>query len=362
MIDDVVIVGAGILGSAIARLLAGAGRRVRVLEKSIPGAEASSVAAGILAPLVEHDEGPLRTLGVASRDAYAALADELLDETGIDIGFVRSGVLAIPREGRSPAQLAFGASGESLSGDEARRIEPALAESIHAALWLREEAQVEPPRVLRAFVRSAEARGARFTSGAAVTGLTRVGDRVVGVDTDRGTIPAGQVVLAAGAWTSLVPGLPRVLETAVRPVRGQLVRAELPQPIARHIVFAEHAYIVPRPDGRVICGATMEEAGFAKESTLGAVGALATHATRVMPGLAAARFVEAAVNFRPASVDGLPLIGPSGVPDLWIASGHFRNGILLAPATAQIVASSILGTKPHHDAAPFDPRRLGARS
>ncbi len=359
MIEDVVVVGAGIMGSAIARALAGAGRSVRVLEKSIPGAEASSVAAGILAPMVEHDEGPLRTLGIASRDAYRVLASALEEETGLDIGFLRSGVLAIPRADRSPEQLAFGAHGQSLTAAEARELEPALAESVHGALLLPDEAQVDPPRVLRALVRSAESRGARFTSGAAVRGLTRQGDRIIGVDTDRGMVPAGEVVLAAGAWTSLVPGLPRIFETAIRPVRGQLLRAELRAPIARRIVFAEHAYIVPRPDGRVVCGATMEDVGFTKEVTLGAVGSLASHAVSVMPGLAAARFVEADVSFRPASIDGLPLIGPAGIDGLWLATGHFRNGILLAPATAAMIAAGITHTKSPHDARPFDPRRLG---
>ena len=349
--SDVLIVGAGIMGSAIARALAQAGCSVRVLEKSIPGAEASSVAAGILAPLVEHDEGPLRVLGVASREAYVELAAALRSEIGADVGFVRSGVLTVSMD--------EDASGDRVDGDEARRLEPALAPSIRSARVLPDEAQVDPPRLLAALVQSAERAGATFTSGAAVRGLVRRGDRIVGVETDRETLHAKHVVLAAGAWTSLVPGLPRVLAGAVRPVRGQLLRASLRAPITRRIVFADHAYLVPRLDGRVIVGATMEDVGFTKEVTLGAVAMLASHATAVLPGLASARFLEADVSFRPASIDGLPLIGPSGLDGLWLASGHFRNGILLAPSTATILASQIAGTTCLLDARPFDPRRLG---
>ena len=361
MKDDVLIVGAGIMGSAIARELARAGCSVRVLEKSIPGAEASSVAAGILAPDVEHDEGPLHALGCASREAYASLADVLREETGIDIGFVRSGVMKVATDESELARLSSprGASAETLDGARARELEPALSDIVRGALLLPDEAQVDPPRVLSALVRSAERAGARFTSGAAVRGLSRVGDRIVGVETDQGIVHAAHVVLAAGAWTSLVPGLPRVLATAVRPVRGQLVRASLRAPITKRIVFADHVYLVPRNDGRVICGATMEEAGFAKEVTLGAIATLASQAVRIVPELSGARFTDADVSFRPASIDGLPLIGPSGLPGLWLATGHFRNGILLAPATATMIASSIMGRAEIHDARPFDPRRLG---
>lgn len=364
MSEDIVVVGAGIMGSAIARELAGAGRSVHLLERSIPGAEASSVAAGILAPLVEHEAGALRDFSVFSRDAYGPLAAALKEETGIDVGLVRCGVLSVALDEAGAERLAAARvpGAELVTGTEARAIEPALADEVRAALVLSDEGQVDPPRVLAALVRSAEQRGVRVTSGAAVLGLHRRGDRIVGVETDRGTVHGAEIVLAAGAWTSLVPGLPRALAGAVRPVRGQLVRAELRAPVARRIVFAEHAYVVSRPDGRVVCGATMEEAGFAKEVTLGAVAQLAAQATRVLPALASARFVNADVSFRPASVDGMPLIGPAGLDGLWLATGHFRNGILLAPATAALVAAQICGTTPPCDATPFDPRRLGGAS
>ncbi len=352
--EEVLIVGAGIMGSSIARALARAGRSVRVLEKSIPGAEASSVAAGILAPLVEHVDGPLRTFGCASRDAYQTLAAELQDETGQGIGFVRCGVLQLGHDAPVPPA----ARAERVEGAALRALAPGLAPTITSALHLPDEAQVESPKVLRALVRSAELAGARFTSGAAVRGLLTRGDRAIGVETDAGEVHADEVVLAAGAWTSLVPGLPRALRGAVRPVRGQLVRAELRAPVCRPIVFADHVYLVPRPDGRVVCGATMEEAGFDKEVTLGAVATLASHAVSVLPALAKARFAEADVSFRPASIDGLPLIGPSGIEGLTIASGHFRNGILLAPATAELLAAQLAGAMTRLDARPFDPRRL----
>jgi glycine oxidase len=357
-VTSVLIVGAGIMGSAIARELAHRGCSVRVLEKSIPGAEASSVAAGILAPHVEHDDGPLRALGIASRDAYESLAQSLREETGIDVGFVRSGVLVLSNDVEIGRQLAVRYDGW-LDARDVRRLEPALGDGVVGGWRHADEAQVDPPHVLRALVQSAERSGARFTSGAAVTGLARRGDRIVGVETDHGVVDADHVILAAGAWTSRVPGLPRVLASAVSPVRGQLLRAELRAPIVRHILYSEAGYIVPRPDGRVVIGATMEEAGFTKEVTLGAVATLSAHATRIVPALASARFVEADVSFRPASIDGLPLIGRTALDGLWLATGHFRNGILLAPATATMIASLITDSTPAHDPRPFDPRRLG---
>ncbi len=363
---DVVIVGAGVMGCSIARRLAQRGRSVRVLERSIPGAEASSVAAGILAPLVEHEEaGPMRALGVLSRELHAAWSEALRDETGLDVGFVRSGVMEVALDDASAARLesslhARGERFERLDGRLARAREPAISEEVRIAIDLPDEAQVEPKVLLRALALSAERAGARFSSGVSVRGLRIRGERVVGVETDDGLVPCAHAIVAAGSWTSLVPGLSTAHARAVRPVRGQLLHVELRGPICRRIVFGDGAYVVPRRDGRVVCGATSEEAGFAKEVTLAGVLDVGARAVRLVPGLASARFAVPDVSFRPASSDGLPLVGPAGPEGLWLATGHFRNGVLLAPATAELVSAMVSGEACPLpiDPSPFDPRRM----
>lgn len=364
---DVVIVGAGIMGCSIARRLAQRGHSVRVLERSIPGAEASSVAAGILAPLVENeDDGPMRAFGVLSRELHAAESEALREETGLDVGFVRSGVMHVAMTNERATDLEragsrlTGARFEKLDGRLAREREPALSEGVTLALDLPEEAQVEPRVLLRALALSAERAGARFSSGVSVRGLRIRGERVVGIETDDGLVPCAHAIIAAGSWTSLVPGLSSAHARAIRPVRGQLVHVELRAPICRRIVFGEDAYVVSRRDGRVVCGATSEEVGFSKEVTLAGVVEVSARALRLVPGLAAARFVMPDVSFRPASSDGLPLIGPAGPDGLWLATGHFRNGILLAPATAELVSAMVSGEQSSLsiDASIFDPRRM----
>jgi glycine oxidase len=338
-----------------------------VLERSIPGAEASSVAAGILAPLVEHDEpGPMRALGIASRELHATTSQALREETGLDVGFVRSGVMqlaldddAAARLERTAAQVRDGRI-EKLDARLAREREPAITESVRLAIDLPEEAQVEPKVLLRALALSAERAGARFSSGVSVRGLRIEGERVRGIETDDGLVPCAHAIIAAGSWTSLVPGLSSAHARAIRPVRGQLLHVELRAPICRRIVFGDGAYVVPRRDGRVVCGATSEEVGFSKEVTLAGVLDVGARAARLVPGLAAARFVMPDVSFRPASSDGLPLIGPAGPSGLWLATGHFRNGILLAPATAELVSAMVSGEPCALpiDASTFDPRRM----
>lgn len=366
---DVLVVGAGVMGCAIAWRLRRAGVSVRVLERSVPGAEASSVAAGILAPHLERSAGALLTLGEASLGLHARWAEELLSEVGLGVGYRRSGALALALDAtehadvaREAARLSSLTEVEHLDAAAVRSLEPAITPEVVSALLVPAEAQVEPPLLVRALALAAERGGAEFSTGVAVRELSIVRERAQGVVlADGTTLRADHVVVAAGAWTALVPGL-GALAGAVTPVRGQLVHADSRRPLLSRMVFGAGGYVVPRADGRVVCGGTMEHAGFSSEITLGGMRSVLTSALRAVPALESARMTAQAVSFRPASRDERPLIGPAGPAGLWLATGHFRNGILLAPATAELIVDQLLGRAPSIavDAAAFDPRRLVA--
>jgi glycine oxidase len=366
---DVVVIGGGIMGCAIAHQLAIRGARTVVLERSVPGAEASSVAAGILAPRIEQSRGAALRIGIDSLERHAPLAARLRDELGIDVGLRLCGAIALAWDERElrelearAATLGSTAEAELLDGDEARRREPKISRQAIGALDLPREAQVEPPLLLRAIALAAERAGAVFRSGSAVRQVRVERDRARGVVLEDGSLDAGHVIVAAGSWTALVPGLPADPASRVRPIRGQLVHAELRPPIARRVLFGAGAYVVPRPDGRVVCGATMEDVGFRKEATLGGIGEVIARAIRIAPDLAGAAIGAHAVSFRPWSPDDLPLVGAAGPDGLWLATGHHRNGILLAPLTASVIADLVTdGRTTIADADAMDPRRF-ARS
>lgn len=347
---DVIVIGAGVIGCSIALELSARGAKVTLLERSVPGAEASTVAAGILAPHVEHPDDPLlASLGEESRELHARWAERFREKEGIDVGFRRTGALVVAHaadaiDARVVHHRELGVAHERLDGMHARALEPALSPRIEAAVHLPEEAQVEPPKLLRAISLAAELGGVRVVRSV-VRGVRIEGDRVRGVELESGLSECTTVVVAAGSWTSLVPGAgggERALRE-VSPVRGQLVHCEAHPRLVRRLIFGSGGYIVPRGDGRYVCGATTEEAGFEKETTLGGIHQVLERALVVVPALASARFVAHHVNFRPGTPDGRPLVGRGAAEGLWIASGHYRNGILLAPITATLLAGLVTG-------------------
>lgn len=364
----IIVVGGGVMGCASALRLAEQDAEVIVLERSVPGAEASSAAAGILGPAIEaHAPGLALTLGLESRERHAVLAAELRESHGIDVGFRRCGVLRVAFDEAEAASLdaqatmleAEGVRVRRLDAHEARELEPELSPDVFSAFDLPDEAQLEPRLLLRALAVAAERAGARFRTGETVRGLVLEADRVTGVRTDAGTLHADAVVVAAGSWTSLVPDI-GLSQDAIFPVRGQLVEASTRSPLARRIVFGSGGYIVPRPDGRVIAGSTMENVGFSREVTVGGLASLLTRATRVVPGLAEASVTGFWSSFRPGTKDGLPLIGALGPHGLYVASGHHRNGILLSALTAELVCDLVLGV-PRAELDALDPRRFEVR-
>ncbi len=342
------------MGCATALELAARGvRELIVLERAIPGAAASSAAAGMLAAQMESADDDELARFVRARDAYEGWTDSLRDATGIDVGFRRSGALALVRDetamaaarARVERQRARGLRAELLDRSQALAVERAIGDDVAGAAWFPDEAQVDPPQLLRALVAAVSRAGIVVRSGTTVSSLVREGDRCVGVAVDgRETIRADAVLLAAGSWSSLVPGVPDDLPK-VRPIRGQLVLLEERPPQLRTILFGDHAYVVPRGDGRVICGSTMEDVGHVRGVTAAGAQRILASAIAMAPALGTAELSKTWCNFRPhvPGREGRPLVGASPLPGLFLATGHHRNGILLAHATAQEAAAAMLG-------------------
>lgn len=360
------IVGGGVVGCATAWELARKGVAVTVLERSVPGAEASSAAAGILGAQAEaHGGGPMTTLSLAARARYPRWEKALRQATGIDIGYRRSGLMRVGFDKQGVAEIAKGVLWQRRQGLPVQRLdarlahafEPELAPSVVGGVRFAEDACLDPRRLLSALHGAALAAGARFVSGAYVRRVVVEGGRARGVAMDDGSdVRGSDVVVAAGSWTTLVDGV-ALGAGAVRPARGQIVELLSPAPLLKNVVFGPRCYLVPRDDGRTLVGSTLEFVGYRREVTAEAVKNLLTGAIELVPALGSATLNDSWSSFRPWTKDELPLIGSPGVEHLWLASGHYRNGILLAPITAEIVAALVLGRRLPLPIDAFDPRR-----
>ena len=345
---DVVIVGGGVIGCAVARRAARDGLSVVVVERGTPGMEASWAAAGMLSPLAEADgPGPFLDLLLEARRIYPSYAAALREETGVDVGYGDAGTLFVAlREedegelrGRWAWQSAAGLPVERVTPEEAREAEPSLSPELRMALRFPGDHQVDN-RALGAALWSAAARaGAEFRLGAHALRLLREGDRAAGIECEGGErIAAGAVVLAGGAWAGRMEGLPRVLP--VEPVHGQLLALEAVPPLFRHVVDSPRCYLVPRAGGRVIAGATVERTGDRKAVTPWGLRRLIDGAVEIAPALEHAPLAEAWSGLRPGTPDGFPILGPDPeVSNLVYAAGHYRNGILLAPLTGERIGA-----------------------
>ncbi len=359
-VADVIIVGGGIMGCGIALRLRQAGVRVDVLERSIPGAEASSAAAGMLAPQMESDgPGAFLDLCLRSRGLYPAFAAELRELSGVDVAYRPCGILKVAFNEASLHHLdatvawqrGMGLRAELLDGAAARALEPRLSAKAVGAAHFPDDHQLDNRLLVRALTMAAARVGAEFRSGY-VRGVVQEGGRAVGVDLDGELLRADAVVLAAGSWSALVHGA-GVEARAVRPARGQMVQFQTRLPLLDRIVTSEKGYLVPRADGRVIAGSTMELVGFDKQVTAAGLARILDMALELCPELGSAPVTETWAGFRPWTEDKRPYLGEGPVPGLFLATGHFRNGILLAPITAKLVAQAVLGERPAVDLAPF---------
>ena len=359
---DVILVGGGVMGCASALALANAGARVLVLERSVPGAEASSAAAGILGAQTEaHEAGPFFDLARQSRARYGPWVERLRESTGIDVGYRPCGVLRVAFDGSGREQLLgeigwqikAGLELEQLDAAGIGRIEPSVSAMASFGVHFAQDGRVDPPLLLKALHIAAAAAGARFQSGTYVRSIDVADGAARGVLLEDGTrVSSPQVVLAAGSWSTLVEGIP-LDPGAVRPARGQIVELETREPLLRRVIVGPSCYLVPRDDGRVLVGSTLEFVGYRREVTALAVRNLLGAAIEIAPSLADASLTRTWSNFRPYTSRGTPLIGPTEVPGLILATGHHRNGILLAPITAEIVCALVTGTQPPIDLAAF---------
>jgi glycine oxidase ThiO len=366
--SDAIVMGGGIIGLAMARALAKDGLRVTVFERNAqPGGEASWAAAGMLAPQAEADApGPLFDLCLKSRSLYTSFAAALWEETRIDIELCPAGTLLLavqPDEvealqAKLAWQTAAGCHAEWLPPSDVQILEPMVRS--YGALYLPDDWQVENRRLTQALIAAVAA--AQVPIHCHSEGLTLLveKERIVGVEVRDERWSAPVVINAAGSWaaqmSSALLGLPA---RVIRPIRGQMVALQMPVSLRlRHVVRTSQVYLVPRRDQRLIIGATVEDVGYEKTVTAGGVCSLLSGALATAPPLAAASLIETWAGLRPLAVDHLPIIGETSLTGLWCATGHYRNGVLLTPITAEIIRCLVQRLPPPCEVAPFSPKRF----
>ncbi|MCZ6918051.1 MAG: glycine oxidase ThiO [Gemmatimonadetes bacterium] len=361
---DVIVVGGGLVGAACARFLALRKLSVHILDSGDEPGAASPAAAGMLAPLAETAaENPLLRLHVRGRDMYHALAPDLKEETGIDIGLWTEGILHValsPDEvGRLTDEIAWqrqmGFNVDWLAQDDIRNRYPSISPEALGAKLAPEDGALEPVPLLKAFLASATRHGASLTRGVRVEALLTEHGRTVGVRAGSETFTAGAVVLAAGAWSGRIGGLPRPL--SVEPIRGQMIAVDWPTDEPPAIALAGSGYVLHR-NGDALAGTTMEYTGFETSVTPEGM-AQVRHAMRsIYPTLEGATVKRSWAGLRPGTPDGQPIVGRDAESEgLWYATGHGRNGVLLAAITGEVIGQLFAGEAVEHDLSPIDPGR-----
>ena len=353
---DVIVVGAGIIGLSLAIELNKQGLRVLVVEKGEPGCEASWAAGGMLVDSPAETLPGLRELATASARMYPEFVHELEDESGLKIDLRSVGTLLFAGDGKghSPVTTQADALPQPLA-----ELEPALQilndpEPRFTALYIKERC-VDPRHLTAAAIAAARHRGVDFSSGDHVLALEIANGKASGIRTNKTRFAAGTVVNCAGAWAGQIG--PHSFPT--RPVKGQMLYVVMPQKeMVRHVVRTPDVYLVPRSDGRMLIGTTVEEAGFDKHTVPETILKLRQAAVDLVPKLADARILEAWAGLRPGTPDGLPILGATPTPGYFVATGHFRDGILLAPATAKVMGQMMTGQTPQIDLSKFSANRF----
>jgi len=350
---DVIIIGGGVIGLSISIALRKRGASVLVVERGEPGQEASHAAAGMLADFPLETPPILQHLAHSSANMYPEFVHELQDESGLDVDLRDQGTIFFPssehlrehptlvRDHPLPASIL--------------ELEPALA-CHRPAIYLKERS-VNPRALSAAALKAAKHRGVDISCGSEVRAVWLANGRTAGVTTARTTYQAPAVVNCAGAWAGDLP--PHHFPT--RPVKGQMLSlAAQSRELVRHVIRALEVYLVPRSDGRILVGATVEEAGYDKRTDADTILGMRHAAVNLVPALGEARMLEAWAGLRPGSPDNLPILGATQTPGYFVATGHFRDGILLTPITAQVMAQMITGALPEYDLSPFSPERFSS--
>ena len=362
---DVIVIGGGVVGAACARWLAERQLSVQILDSGAEPGAASKAAAGMLAPLVDTTaDDPLLGLRVRGRDLYHEVAPALKDETGIDVGLWTEGIAHIALSTDDMARLTdqvawqrqMGLKSDWLGQDDLRERYPGVSAEAVGAKFMPEGGSLDPDRLVEAFLASARHRGAELTRGVRVTGVVIENGSVTGVRTETETIPAGAVVLAAGAWSGRIAGLPRPL--SVEPIRGQMAAVKWPDNVPPAIIYSSSGYVVHR-DQEAVVGTTLEHAGFDAAVTDDGIAHVIAAMRSIYPSLADTEVRRTWAGLRPGSPDGQPIVGrDADIAGLWYATGHGRNGFLLAAITGLIVSQLFAGERVEQDITAIDPARF----
>jgi glycine oxidase len=360
------IIGGGIIGCATALELAKAGCAVTVVERATPGAEASGAAAGLLAPLGGFSETAFGHLAIESWRRYPAVVRELRDRTGIDVEHVTRGTIyplasaedVRGAEARLQSAWAHEVGVEAWDAGDVRRREPALAPGVRGAMFIRGDHWVNNERLVVAYAQAAAAAGARLVTGATVSRVVVEGGRARGAIVEGEPYEADAVLLAAGAWTgALAESFGSRLR--IEPRKGQMLALTHVPPVLTYAIHGPDVYLVPRASGELLIGATLEKVGFQRSVTASAVASLLNAAIALVPGLANLPITRTWCGFRPWAPDSLPVLGPwPGIDGLFVATAHYRNGILLAPITAHLMAEWMTHGHPSLDVKDFLPNRF----
>ncbi|HEX4783746.1 MAG TPA: glycine oxidase ThiO [Candidatus Sulfotelmatobacter sp.] len=349
---DIIIIGGGLVGLSLSLALRRRGRSVLVVERGEPGREASHAAGGMLVECSLETPAALQPLAIASARMYAQFAQEIELESGMTVDLRDHGTIVFP-----PPEHVYERPGftlETLLPHPLSELEPALADLKRPAFYLKERS-VDPRALSAAAWKAAKRRGVDFSSGDEVTALSMVEGRAAGVKTAKTAFHAAKVVNCAGAWAGQIA--PHLFPT--RPVKGQMLCLLMPsRTLLKHVIRAPETYLIPRSDGRLLVGATVEEAGFDKRTDLATIQRFHRAALELVPELRNGKILESWAGLRPGTPDGLPILGATATPGYFVATGHFRDGILLAPITAEIMAAILEGRTPEQDIAPFSPMRF----
>jgi glycine oxidase len=365
---DVAVAGGGVIGGAIALEVSRAGMRVGVFDRQQPGQEASWASAGILSPAPESPAMiAMVPLGKMSLALYPKFVVQVEEISGMNTGFRSKGTLEALFSGDAKAELStiialhhgLGLKAEPLRAADARKLEPALSEDVEAAVLRPDERSVDNRILTSAVLEAARRSGAEIFADNGVKAIWREGQRCAGLILQNEKVEATWTIIAAGCFSAAIDGI--AAYAPLRPAKGQMVALRAEDVEIERVLWGEHIYLVPRNDGRILAGATVEYAGFDKRTTAGGIEKILSAAIELAPGLANARIEETWAGLRPDTPDHLPILGPTDMDGLLMATGHFRSGILLTPITARLIREWITEQSVSVDWDRFSPLRFQAK-